>query len=218
MEMKSILLVVPEDTFEEPLSRFKDMLQVKKVMILQSSPKDIKYASAMSNWKMLETLVLGNVLDRRHVSRRLWGNHNTFVQFPALTEIIGKLQHFDCLAKIHFHNQVLLTNEDIETISRCNGMTIKEMYLGSCPNIHDICLFYIKLRFQNLLILSVVYCKQIKGTFLQQNYQGLDTVPKIKKIKLLFTSESDREIIINAITLVRTYSRNKVEMILYGIE
>ena len=212
MEMKSVLLVVSEDTFEEPLSRFKDMVEVKSVIILQSSPKNIKYSSAMPNWKMLEALVVGSVLYPDSTN-----SHSMPLPLPAFPRIIGTLQCFDNLANIHFHKQALLTNRDIETISRCNGVTIKEMYLGSCPNIHDLCLFYIKLRFQNLLILSVVYCKQIKGTFLQQNYQGLDTVPKIRRIKFGSRSanKSDQEIIVNAITLVRTHSRNKVQMVVF---
>ena len=197
--MKSLVLAVRDGTIEIYKDLFKEMLEVRHLTILMSSFNDIKYTSLIGNWRLLETIVLGA--------------SDSHFPMPMLAEIINKFQCLNNLATIHFHRQEMLTNRDIDTISRFKGRTIKEIYLDMCSNVDDLCLYNIKVRFQNLLVLAVCNCKRIRGTFLQQNYQNFETVPKVKKLKLRLCDESNPEFIINAIELVRTHSRNMVKII-----
>ena len=208
MELKSLLLAVCEGTIESYMDLFRKMVEVKHLTILMSSVMDVKYASILENWKMLETIVLGVEVVSFPV-----GVNCRLRPCPVLPEIMSKFQCLTNLATIHFHGLEMLSNQDIDTISKFNGRTIKEMYLDICSNVDDLCLYDIKVRFQNLLVLAVCGCKEITGTFLQQNYQSFEIVPEVKTLKLKFDNESNPELIINAIELVRTHSRNKVEII-----
>ena len=205
--MKSLALVVTEETFKD-ITFFKKMLKVKQVVVLRSSRKAIDFTSAIVHWNMLETIVLGVFYNSR-VHR----SYSLFVPFPVLPDIVQTFQCFNYLTRVHFYMQAMLHNEDIDTISRSNGISLKELCFDVCPNIDDMCLFSIKTRFQYLLYLTVLDCHSIRGTFLQQNYYEFEMVPKLRRIKVRLMFDSNAMPIINAIKLIRAHARNKVETI-----
>ena len=205
--MKSLALVVTEETFKN-IAFFKEMLKVKQLAVLRSSTKTIDFTSAIVHWSMLETIVLGGFYNSP--ARR---NYSLFVSFPVLPDIIQTFQCFNNLTRVHFYMQAMLKNEDVDTISRSNGISLKELCFDICPNIDDLCLFSIKTRFQYLLYLTVLDCHGISGTFLHQNYYGSEMVPKLKRIKVRFMAESNAMLIVSAIELIRGHTKNKVEMI-----
>eukprot|EP00112_Aurelia_sp_Birch-Aquarium-sp1_P022138 Seg6136.1 transcript_id=Seg6136.1/GoldUCD/mRNA.D3Y31 product="hypothetical protein" protein_id=Seg6136.1/GoldUCD/D3Y31 len=125
-----------------------------------------------------------------------------------LTLMLSKVRN---LNELKLHSQNMLENKAVDQISANSRTTLKVLWFDDCKNIDDHCLFDLKARFPSLTHLTVTECRDVKGTFLSQNYQSISTMPRLQYCKC-YLNEKDSEFVVNIFKRMRQMTNNKIEL------